>query len=285
MEQVPIDHIVFWDGKVTMNFSALVSKNSNNIIQKTFDLNGELLTLLKYKRKVFFDNLWNEGLVECRGTVIDSSGDAVQLPFTKIFNYGVESNAPAFAPDEIVHVARKVNGFMLAVSNYKDQLLVSTTGSLTSSFVGLGKELLVKKGYSVSSFEPGYTYLFEACHSSDPHIIPENEGLYLLGKRCLATGVLHPIIEKSVTFQEAFDEATNATHEGLVIYSTDILRATKIKSKYYLMSKALARTSSDKLSRIHIDEEFRELSIASRTPEFKAMIEQERLTFIRNFYA
>jgi hypothetical protein len=51
------------------------------------------------------------------------------------------------------------------------------------------------------------------------------------------------------------------------------------------MSKALARASSDKLSRLRIDEEFRELSIASRTPAFMAMTEQERLTFIRDFYA
>lgn len=40
------------------------------------------------------------------------------------------------------------------------------------------------------------------------------------------------------------------------------------------MSKALARTSSDKLSRLFIDEEFRDLSILSRTPEFLTADEQ-----------
>jgi hypothetical protein len=268
-----------------MNFTQLIANNATNITQKTSDFYGEPLTVLKYKRKVFFDNLWNDELIECRGTVVNANGDVVQLPFAKIFNYGIESKAPTFDPNELVYVTRKVNGFMLAVSNYRGNLLVSTTGSITSPFVELGKELLAKNNYSVNDFEPGYTYLFEACHPSDPHIIHEIEGLYPLARRCLTTGVLFPVTEKKTTFQEAFDEATNAPHEGLVIYGVNSTKATKIKSRFYLMSKALARASSDKLSRLRIDEEFRELSIASRTPAFMAMTEQERLTFIRDFYA
>ena len=210
-----------------MNFTQLIANNATNITQKTSDFYGEPLTVLKYKRKVFFDNLWNDELIECRGTVVNANGDVVQLPFAKIFNYGIESKAPTFDPNELVYVTRKVNGFMLAVSNYRGNLLVSTTGSITSPFVELGKELLAKNNYSVNDFEPGYTYLFEACHPSDPHIIHEIEGLYPLARRCLTTGVLFPVTEKKTTFQEAFDEATNAPHEGLVIYGVNSLKLLK----------------------------------------------------------
>jgi hypothetical protein len=47
-----------------MNFTQLIANNSANIVQKTSDFYGEPLTILKYKRKVFFDNLWNDDLIE-----------------------------------------------------------------------------------------------------------------------------------------------------------------------------------------------------------------------------
>ncbi len=54
------------------------------ISQKTFNFfNG--LTLLKYKPKVFYKNLWNTGpqLLEARGHVIDENGECVSRPFKK----------------------------------------------------------------------------------------------------------------------------------------------------------------------------------------------------------
>lgn len=32
---------------------------------------GEGLYVLKYKKNVFYDNLWNDYLEECRGTIVD----------------------------------------------------------------------------------------------------------------------------------------------------------------------------------------------------------------------
>lgn len=42
------------------------------------------LSVVKYKRKVFFDNLWDDFLVECRGLVIDTDYNVVVNPMTKI---------------------------------------------------------------------------------------------------------------------------------------------------------------------------------------------------------
>ena len=48
------------------------------------------LSVLKYSRKVFFDNLWHldDRLLECRGTVVDEADNIIVLPFKKVFNFG-----------------------------------------------------------------------------------------------------------------------------------------------------------------------------------------------------
>ena len=54
------------------------------------------LSVIKYKKRVFYDNLWNDILEECRGLVVDADFNIVSRPFTKIYNYGVEKRAPKF---------------------------------------------------------------------------------------------------------------------------------------------------------------------------------------------
>ena len=39
------------------------------------------LFVIKYNRRVFFDNLWNDFLEECRGLVIDSDWNVCQPKF------------------------------------------------------------------------------------------------------------------------------------------------------------------------------------------------------------
>jgi len=48
------------------------------------------LKVVKYARKVFYDNLWEVHplLKECRGLVLDLDNNVVAHPFTKVFNIG-----------------------------------------------------------------------------------------------------------------------------------------------------------------------------------------------------
>ena len=105
------------------------------------------LFVLKYKKKVFFDGLWNEFLEECRGTIVDKDFNVVSRPFTKIYNYGIEAKAPKLADDTVVTAYRKVNGFMAAVTWYNGDILISTTGSTDSEFVGYIKEMIDVEKY------------------------------------------------------------------------------------------------------------------------------------------
>jgi hypothetical protein len=258
------------------------------------------LLVVKYKHKVFYDNLWNEHLVNARGMVLDTDYNIVSYPFTKIFNYGVEAAAPEFDEHESVLVQRKVNGFMCAMTWHNNSVLVSTTGSVSGVFVDYARDFLTPKLEQELQDNPAYTYMFECVHPDDPHIIPEQMGLYYLARRAkyinspietpdrlrswLYTFVQHVVYAKELPFSVAVARAKAAKDEGSVIYSLRDTRATKVKSNWYLCSKALARTKADKLSRIKIDEEFADLNKLVETNTFKAASEQQRLTKIREFY-
>jgi hypothetical protein len=103
---------------------------------------GDGIYVLKYSKKVFYDDLWNEYLEECRGTIVDADFNVVSRPFTKVYNYGIEKLAPVLDPNTVVNAYRKVNGFMVAVTWYNDDLLVSTTGSTDSDYVKMARELI-----------------------------------------------------------------------------------------------------------------------------------------------
>lgn len=266
---------------------------------------GNGLYVLKYKKKVFYDSLWDEHLEECRGLIVDEDFNIVSYPFTKIYNYGVEKNAPVIAPDEMVNAYRKVNGFMVAVTWYKGDILVSTTGSIDSDYVKMARELIEPTiGWyrEMCSSNQEYTFMFECVHRNDPHIIPEKEGMYLLGAR---TKKLRSWIVTNYFMPEEFGArriehvyapmeyvemlAKQVKHEGFVIYAPGNV-ATKIKSPYYLVKKFVARNPrTDKLMRPDIkqnlDEEYYPLidAIQSNIEEYTAMDEQTRLQWVRDY--
>ena len=263
------------------------------------------LFVLKYTKRVFYDGLWNRFVEECRGTVIDRDFNIVSRPFTKVYNYGIEKQAPKLADDVVVNAWRKVNGFMVSVTWYNDDILVSTTGSLDSDFCAMARELIdVEKYRAVCSAWPNMTFMFECVHRNDPHIIPEQEGMYLLGYRqkdwnskivmdpkvldtlAIQFGTL-PVEYFRVTVGELLAMTKEVRHEGFVFYTNDGV-SSKIKSPYYLTSKWVARNPrTDKLMRDdikqNIDEEYYPLidKIRENIEEYTAMDEQTRLAWVR----
>ena len=274
---------------------------------------GDGIYVLKYKRTVFYDNLWNEYLEECRGTIVDADFNLVTYPFTKIYNYGVEKNAPVFDNDDQMTAFRKVNGFMVAVTYHNNDVLVSTTGSTDSDFVGYAREMMLRHmpwadwQMAMSNDDMrGMTFMFECVHPDDPHIIPEKEGMYVLGYRVneLGSRVGHdPCVlqDLSILFKCYKPESVTSNmarikqlakeckHEGFVFYHNDG-RAAKIKSPYYLVKKFVARNPrTDKLMRPDIkqslDEEYYPLidAIQADIVAYTALDEQARLAWVRKF--
>ena len=268
---------------------------------------GDGIFVLKYRKKVFYDNLWNEYLEHCRGSVIDKDFNLISYPFKKIYNYGIEKSAPVLTPDTKVTAYRKVNGFMVACTFYNGKLLVSTTGSTNSDYVSMARELIDEARYlEVCKRYEGYTFMFECVHKNDPHIVPEKEGMYILGWRenIWNSSVQHDTFAL-INFGYSFgcfapesvitnmarlqDMAKECRHEGFVAYTDDGV-SFKIKSPYYLTSKWVARNPrTDKLMREdfkkQIDEEYYPLlsAIQADIESYTAKTEQARLAWVRNY--
>lgn len=275
------------------------------------------LFVLKYKKRVFYDGLWNKYLEECRGTIVDSDFNVISRPFTKCYNFGIEESAPKIDPTTLVTAYRKVNGFMVALTWYNKDILVSTTGSTDSDYVEMAKEIMLKHlcwadwQMEVCAAK-GATLMFECCHPNDPHIVVENPGMYFLGYREntwdsqvhgfgvdiannwteYGTQSLKCYAPESyvIPLSELMEKVKSVQHEGFIFYTKDG-SSSKIKSPYYLTSKWVARNPrTDKLMRDdfknNIDEEYYPLidAIRENIESYTAMTEQERLTWIRKFF-
>jgi len=258
------------------------------------------LYVLKYKRKVFYDNLWCPELMEMRGMVVDKDYNIVVWPFTKIFNHG--ENNTTIDPKEKVIAVSKINGFMACLTKLEDgRQIISTTGSLDSEYVGMARNHL-----DHIVVEPGYTFIFEICDIADPHIIPEVQDAYLIGGRRLSSGqmmseealdhiadkllVNRPEWDDTETFGFWIERMKSYKKEGIVVYGNDV--TLKMKSPFYLVSKFLARKTNlfDVLNSVNpkatVDEEFYPLIDHIKTNQdfFIGMNEQDRLQYIRDFY-
>lgn len=285
-------------------------------LKKFIDENPKLVTMrestrfpglyvLKYKRKVFYDNLWNDYLMDCRGTVVDENMNVRVRPFTKVFNFG--ENGTTIHRDAAVIAVRKVNGFMFTLTQDPHRgMLAGTTGSLDSEFVDMGKLMVKQETYDYVKAHEGITFIFEVCHPDDPHIIKEPFGLYLIGARVAdwdgyshgqirldvfaeEMGVMRPEWSIYPTFSEVLKEIKDVKHEGFMVYSKDT--CLKIKSPYYLTSKFLARMGPAKLARFidnpkilyeAVEEEFYPLvdKVVEQKEHFLSLDEQGRLSYI-----
>jgi hypothetical protein len=277
---------------------------------------GEGIYVLKYKKKVFYNNLWNDYIAECRGTIVDADFNIVSYPFTKIYNYGIEKEAPVFSElDTMVCAYRKVNGFMVSLTWHAGDVLVSTTGSTDSDFVEYAKEMMLQHmpwaDWQMALMADDcrdMTFMFECVHPADPHIVPEVPGMYILGYREKTWGskvghepaVLEQLGEMFHCFvPECYHLTVSALknmvktvkHEGFVFYDENGVGA-KIKSPYYLTSKWVARNPrTDKLVDMNkdikqnLDEEYYPLvdAIRANIVEYTALDEQARLAWVRNY--
>jgi hypothetical protein len=277
---------------------------------------GPGIYVLKYKKKVFYDNLWNDYIAECRGTIVDADFNIVSYPFTKIYNYGIEKEAPVFSElDTMVCAYRKVNGFMVSLTWHAGDVLVSTTGSTSGDFVDMAREMMLKHmpwaDWQMALMADDcrdMTFMFECVHPNDPHIVVEKPGMYILGYRektwQSAVGHEPAVLEQlgemfhcfvpecvHVTVAALKNMVKTVKHEGFVFYDENGVGA-KIKSPYYLTSKWVARNPrTDKLVDMNkdikqnLDEEYYPLvdAIRDNIEAYTALDEQARLAWVRNY--
>jgi hypothetical protein len=280
-------------------------ENNPKIIRANRSVRYPELRVVKYKNKVFYNNLWNEHplLVKCRGLVIDDDYNVVVRPFTKIFNRG--ENGTDIPRDELCTVVQKVNGFLGVLTKWKGQGIVSTTGTLDSDYAQLAETYIAD---DAKKMEEGSTALYEIVDPSDPHIIEEKYGSHLIGfnyknkwwseneldvansKKHHGLGNHRPIHYSDMRFSDAVKMAKEAKHEGYVVYGETI--NLKLKSPYYLTTKLFARMKGQKLLDIlqnnrplRIDEDYLPVVEHLRTvaSSFVELKEQQRVKYVREY--
>lgn len=255
-------------------FRELQSLVRNKLATATIQ-QGTGLRLFKYAGTVFYDRKWSEdeALRRARGHVYDIAGNIVSNPFDKVFNYQEEGAGLELTPETEVMGVEKVNGFLGVISPHplkKGELLVHTTGTFDSKFVGFINDFVTGplKGRMAKLFHARpLTLMMEVVHPEDPHVVkyePEEQGLYLIGARAISVGSAMLTEEeldelaanlqlrrpgyKKTTFGQLMDEVKTCKHEGFMVRLLDEPQTTvlKLKGKRYLTSKFLGRMKEGK---------------------------------------
>jgi len=213
------------------------------------------LSTFKYSKKVMYDYLWDKHpeLLECRGHVYDSqTEELVQLPPKKSFNYLENGTWRGKDTNEEVTLYKKYNGFMLAVTKYKGEVIFSTTGTTNSDFVSMGAELFYENNNcSIPPPLRGVTDIYEVIHKEDPHIVEEEFGLYRLGARTHWDGIFTPCGRcKIMTIRDALEYVKTVKHEGFMMYDSKG-NVCKLKSPYYSQKKKLMRMTKSKIEQMY----------------------------------
>jgi len=141
------------------------------------------LVVLKYRPEVTFYDLWNEFYMETRGVVIDLyEMKLVSAPYRKFFNL---NEKPITDIDRVFKLMSKANkviiknkedGSMISCSKYKDDLVISTPGSLDSDQAIWSKKFL-NEHYPdlVTKMPSDLTFIFEAIYP-DNRIVVDYKG-------------------------------------------------------------------------------------------------------------
>lgn len=139
-----------------------------------------------YSQQTVFNREWDDLTLMCRGLVTDNEGFVVSRPFPKFFNWGEplapsDTSLPFWAYE-------KMDGTLIIVGKYEDELIVSTKGSFTTWHSEVAREML-------AGFEPlkGCTFIFELIHPQNRIVVDygDYEGCVLLGAVENETGLDH----------------------------------------------------------------------------------------------
>lgn len=127
------------------------------------------LSIFKYAKQCVYAGSWNETNLLCRGIVLDDDGNIVINPMPKFFNHSEQRGVEISKKNKDIPyvVTDKLDGSLINVAVYKDNLIVCSSGSFISAQAQKAREL-IKQLDLAKKFEVGLTYCFEI-------IYPENK--------------------------------------------------------------------------------------------------------------
>lgn len=259
--------------------SNYLKMNANKIRAKASEKYPELKTY-KYTNRVFYNNEFDDALLELRGLILDDEDNIIVRPFNKAFNLSERRARNSKFPlrvsdDDRFHAVKKINGFLGCATyvydeayegkSFNGRILYSTTGSLDSWFANTVREHL-EKYENLFISKPNHTFMFEIVDERDPHVIPEYPGEYILACRDVFSGsllsrleisslvseagdanrrieeIMFPQIWYGISFKELQKLNKISRFEGFVVYDLDFKEIVfKLKTPLYLITKFLGR--------------------------------------------
>jgi hypothetical protein len=265
----------------------------------TKKVHGDFSTY-KYSRKVMYDYLWQKEplTLECRGhTYYNPTGELVLAAPRKTFNYLEDGNFKDLLLDTQVYAYRKYNGFLANARMFNGELIVGTTGTLTSSFAEEARRLILKSGFDVVSDR---TMQFEIISAGDPHIVDDGvvDEAILLQYR-FDNGVTTPndfICEHVTTLSKMLQLAKTCKHEGWMLHFGVEGHIMKLKTDYYVNKKKIMRATDSKVEQMFNGNSFHKdmpvqwqdvvetIKYNFTEETWKSFNDQERRTYIEEIY-
>lgn len=154
------------------------------------------IALYKYSHNAQFAKFWPPEMLHMRGIVLDNEGNVVTRPFEKFFN--LVSCQDGVLVDEQGNTAKtnhhheiydKLDGSLITVTWYGNELLFTSSGSFYSDQVAMAKEIFEANFYA-GRIRTGYTYIFELLHPDNQIVCSygDRKELVLLAVRDIETG-------------------------------------------------------------------------------------------------
>jgi len=223
------------------------------------------LWILNYSKTCQFERRWDEVLLQCRGLVIDGSGNIVARPFTKFFNY--EEHTSTDLPDVPTNLTfdafEKEDGSLGIVFYYLGNWYVITKGSFISDQSIKARGILHDKfGGDLSFLNKDSTYLFEIIYPENMIVVnyKNKTDLILLGVidtntgRELSYSNMSTLYSRYFSIVKKYDGITDFdkirdcnqdNREGFIVRFSNGFRV-KIKFEEYCRIHAIVTNVSNK---------------------------------------
>lgn len=130
------------------------------------------LTIYNYSRKCQYDSAWDEVTLQCRGLIMDDSGEIVARGFNKFFNYEEAAQTGQIpVKGDYVYVQQKMDGSLGILFYYADDWHMATRGSFHSDQAIEGLKILKEKYFGLRQFERRVTYLCEIIYPKNRIVV------------------------------------------------------------------------------------------------------------------
>ena len=243
-----------------LNVDLLLSHVADGNVRSQVHPEFKRLRIFNYTEKCTWDKAWDSVTLQCRGLIVDASGEVLARPLTKFFNHGQEG-APELTLDTRVHVTEKMDGSMGILYRTPDgKLAIATRGSFASEQAIWATEYF-RANYADWSPDSNATYIFEIIYPENRIVVDygDREGLVLLAVVDIRNGettqpqngqVFWPGEQVEVmpykTYGEVIASEQRSNHEGFVLWNIENDWRVKIKHEEYMILHRFMTNTSPK---------------------------------------